>query len=111
MIIKKNAGKYNKKISIVSVVRTKDISGFPIETDSVVLQPYAEVKTTRGYTLIVNGSDFEKAYTNFTIRYPVTAITRDMFILFNGKRYSIEYLNNVNEECVELEIQAKEVTK
>lgn len=111
MIIKKNAGKYNKKISIVSVVRTKDSLGFPIETDSVVLQPYAEVKTTRGYTLIVNGSDFEKAYTNFTIRFPVTVITRDMFILFKGKRYSIEYLNNVNEECVELEIQAKEVTK
>lgn len=61
-------------------------------------------------TLIKNGTDFEKAYTNFTIRYPITEINRDMLIEFNGKEYTIEYLNNVNEEGVELEIQAKEVT-
>ena len=68
------------------------------------------MKTTRGMTLIKNGTDFEKAYTNFTIRYPITEINRDMLIEFNGKEYTIEYLNNVNEEGVELEIQAKEVT-
>jgi SPP1 family predicted phage head-tail adaptor len=61
--------------------------------------------------LIASNSDFEKAYTNFTIRYPKTEITRDMIILFNKKRYTIEYLNNIDEENIELEIQAKEVTK
>ena len=60
-------------------------------------------------TIIVNNSDFEKAYTNFTIRYPITPITRDMTIEYNGKTYTIEYLNNVNEANVELEIQTKEV--
>ena len=74
------------------------------------MQPYASVKTTKGFTLIANGTDFEKAFTNFTIRYPVTEITRDMLISFRGKTYTIQYLNNVNEENVELEIQAKEVT-
>ena len=69
------------------------------------------MKTTKGFTLIANNSDFEKAYTNFTIRYPKTEITRDMIIEFNSKTYTIEYLNNVDEENVELEIQAKEVTK
>ena len=68
-------------------------------------------KTTRGYTLIQNDTDFEKAYTNFTIRYPITVITRDMFIKFNNKTYTIEYLNNVNEDSIELEIQAKVVVK
>jgi hypothetical protein len=34
-----------------------------------------------------------------------------MMIRYNGKDYTIEYLNNVDEENVELEIQAKEVTK
>ena len=48
--------------------------------------------------------------TNFTIRYPKTVIDRDMLIDFNGKEYTIQHLNNVNEENVELEIQAKEVT-
>ena len=105
-----NAGKYNRKIIIYTVVETRDKDGFPVETESVVLSPYANIKTTRGYTLIANDSDFEKAYTNFTIRYPKTEITRDMLISFNNKIYTIEYLNNVNEENVELEIQAKEVT-
>lgn len=105
-----NAGKYNKKISIYSVKIVKDSAGFQSKQKTLVLEPYASVKTTRGMTLINNNTDFEKAYTNFTIRYPVTQIDRDMLIEFNGKTYSIEYLNNVNEEGVELEIQAKEVT-
>jgi len=105
-----NAGKYNKKITIYNVKVTEDNQGFPIETKTIVLQPYASVKTTRGMTLIINNSDFEKAYTNFTIRYPQTEINRRMLIDFKGKTYTIEYLNNVNEAGVELEIQAKEVT-
>ena len=105
-----NAGEYNKKITIYGVVKGKDPQGFPTETKQVVLTPYASVKTTRGMTIIKNNSDFEKAYTNFTIRFPKTEITRDMLIEFNGKTYTIEYLNNVNEANTELEIQAKEVT-
>lgn len=105
-----NAGAYNRKIQIVSVTTTKDADGFPVKTQTVVLSPYAKVKTTRGFTLIVNNTDFDKAYTNFTIRYPVTTITRDMLILYGGKTYEIQYLNNIDEAFVELEIQAKEVT-
>ena len=105
-----NAGKYNRKITIYQTVLQEDEQGFQREETVVVLEPYAAVKTTRGMTLIKNDSDFEKAYTNFTIRYPVTPITRDMLIGFKGKTYSIEYLNNIDEADVELEIQAKEVT-
>jgi len=105
-----NAGKYNRRITIYKVVVSKNENGFPVKSREVVLRPYASVKTTKGFTLIQNGSDFEKAYTNFTIRYPHTEITRDMEIDFNNRVYTIEYLNNVNEDCVELEIQAKEVT-
>lgn len=106
-----NPGKYNKKISIYSVNKSEDKDGFVNETKQVVLTPFACVKTTKGFTLIANNSDFEKAYTNFTIRYPKTEITRDMYIDYNGKTYTIEYLNNIDEANIELEIQAKEVTK
>lgn len=112
-MIVKNAGKYNKKITIVkdkNDLLSTDESGFPVYDYDTVLSPWAEVKTTKGFTLIANGTDFEKAFTRFTIRYPQTTITRDMFVLFNGKKYSIEYLNNIDEANVELEIQAKEVT-
>jgi len=106
-----NAGEYNKKISIFKVTEVEDNDGFSIKDEVVVLEPFAKVKTTRGFTLIASGSDFEKAYTNFTIRYPKTEITRDMRIKYNSKMYTIEYLNNVDEKNVELEIQAKEVEK
>lgn len=104
-----NAGKYNKKIEIYSTAEVTDADGFQTTAETLVLAPYAAVKTTKGFTLIAANSDFEKAYTNFTIRYPVTEINRDMIIKFRGKTYTIEYLNNVDEANVELEIQAKEV--
>lgn len=105
-----NAGNYNRKITIYQVIKTTDADDFEITTENVVLETYAKVKTTKGFTLIANNSDFEKAYTNFTIRYPVTEINRDMLIKFRGKTYTIEYLNNIDEANIELEIQAKEIT-
>lgn len=106
-----NAGKYNQKIKIYSAEYVEDNQGFKTQNKTLVLTAYANVKTTRGFTLIANGSDFEKAYTNFTIRYPsMTEINRDMLIEFKNKIYTIEYLNNINENNTELEIQVKEVT-
>lgn len=107
-----NAGRYDHRIKIVKDVQTTDKDGFPTSSREVILEPYARVKTTSGFTLIQNDSDFEKALTNFTIRYPGTvAIDRDMLIEYNGKTYTIQYLNNVNEAGIELEIQAKTVVK
>jgi SPP1 family predicted phage head-tail adaptor len=105
-----NAGKYNKRIKIYSVTYGKDDKGYKTKTRTLVLSPYANVRTTKGMTIIKNNSDFEKALTNFTIRYPRTVINRDMEIDFNGKTYTIEYLNNVDEANVELEMQCKEIT-
>ena len=106
-----NAGEYNKRISIFKEESKEDSAGFVTKTKSIVLNAWAKVKTTKGYTLILNNTDFEKAYTNFTIRFPKTEITRDMLIEYNSKIYTIEYLNNIDEANVELEIQAKLVTK
>lgn len=106
-----NAGEYNKKISIFKEEVKEDSAGFNTKTKSIVLNTWAKVKTTKGYTLIANNTDFEKAYTNFTIRFPKTEITRDMLIEYNSKIYTIEYLNNVDEANIELELQAKLVTK
>ena len=105
-----NAGQFNRKIEIIGVEESRDSQGFPVKTEAVVLETYASVKTTRGFTLIANDSDFEKAFTNFTIRYPKVTITRDMLVRFKKKTYSIEYLNDVDEAGVLLEMQCKEVT-
>ena len=114
-----NAGKYNRKIVIYEVVQGIDGAGFPANQEEEILTTYAEVKTLRGYTLITNNSDFDKAYVNFTIRYSQTVYdayynsdnsNRKVFIKFRGKDYIIEYLNNIDFANVELEMQAKEVT-
>lgn len=106
-----NAGEYNKRISIFKEEAKEDGAGFVKKTKSIVLDAWAKVKTTRGFTLIANNTDFEKAYTNFTIRFPKKEITRDMLIEYNSKTYTIEYLNNIDEANIELEIQAKVVVK
>lgn len=112
-----NAGKYNKKIEIVEITQGKDADGFQTQTETVLLRPYASVKTTKGYTLIASGSDFEKAFTNFTIRYSDTVVrryianNRNLRIKYNGKTYTIEYLNNVDEANIEVEMQCKVVEK
>ena len=115
-----NAGKYNRRITIYQIAQGTDAQGFQMDTRTIILQPYAAVKTTRGFTLIANNSDFEKAYTNFTIRYSQTVVNayygaedsnRDLLIDFNGKSYKVVYLNNIDEANVELEMQAKEVLK
>lgn len=114
-----NAGKYNRKIVIYEIVEGIDEAGFPVNEEEEILTTYAEVKTLRGYTLITNNSDFDKAYVNFTIRYSQTvydayynstASNRDVLIKFRDKDYKIEYLNNIDFANVELELQAKEVT-
>lgn len=115
-----NAGKYNRKIVIYQVMEGVDQDGFPTQVSSEILTTFSSVKTTRGYTLIANNSDFEKAYTNFTIRYSQKVVdayydsqtsNRDLLIQFRNKTYTIEYFNNVDEANVELELQAKEVLK
>lgn len=106
-----NAGKYNHRIQIVKPKVSHDADGFPTTVDEPVLEAYASVRTTSGYTLIKSGTSFEAATTNFTIRYPsTTKIDRDMVVLFDGRRYEIQYLNNIDYANVELEMQCREVT-
>ena len=115
-----NAGKYNRRITIYQIVQGKDKDGFSADVEEVILNTYAHVKTTKGYTIIVNNSDFEKALTNFTIRYSTTVedayynsddSNRKMFVLYRNKKYEIQYLKNVDEADVEIEMQCKEILK
>ena len=112
-----NAGDYNKKIFIYQIQEVEDNDGFVSKTEVVILEPFAKVKTTKGYTLIASGSDFEKAYTNFTIRYSKNVeetyynSNRKVYVKFKDKIYTVEYLNNIDEANIELELQCKRVTK
>lgn len=108
-----NAATFDRKIKIFELGRGKDSDGFTTTEPQLYFSPWAMVKTTKGFTLISSGSSFEKAFTNFTIRYSEKAsrINRDMWIIYKGKKYSIEYINNIDEADIMIELQAKEVTK
>lgn len=112
-----NAGKYRYPITIIKVTHGVDANGFPHDTETVLLTAYAYVRNVRGYMLIKNNTDFEKAYTNFTIRYSQTLVdeydadNRNLQILYRGKRYIIDYMSDIDELMVEIEMQAKAVTK
>lgn len=112
-----NPGDYNKKISIYQIEELEDNDGFITKNEVVILESFAKVKTTKGYTLIASGSDFEKAYTNFTIRYSKKVedsyynSNRKVYVKFKDRLYTIEYLNNIDESNIELELQCKRVTK
>lgn len=112
-----NAGDYNKKISIYQIEEMEDNDGFVAKNEVIILKTLSKVKTTKGYTLIANGSDFEKAYTNFTIRYSKKVedtyynSNRSVYVKYKDKIYTIEYLNNIDEANIELEMQCKRVTK
>ena len=112
-----NAGDYSKKISIYQIEEMEDNDGFVTKNEVIILEPFSKVKTTKGYTLVASGSDFEKAYTNFTIRYSKKVedayynSNRDVYVKYKDKIYTVEYLNNVDEANIELEMQCKRVTK
>ena len=55
--IVKNPGEYNKKIKIISIKDSEDNAGFKIPEEVIVLEPFAKVKTTKGYKLISNNTD------------------------------------------------------
>lgn len=105
-----NAGELRHRITIYATETVKDKDGFQRKNKVIVLQPYAYIHTTRGFTIIKNNSDFEKAYTNFTIRFPRIPINRDMLIEYNAKTFEIVYISNVDESNTFLELQCKEVT-
>lgn len=106
-----NPGKFRQKIKIYRTTRTADAEGIQSDTRTLLLATKAQVRTLRGFTLITNNTDFEKAYTNFNIRLPKVALSRHDEIDYDGKTYTIEYLHNVDDKKWELEIQAKEVTQ
>lgn len=104
-----NAGDFNKKIDIVRHTKMTDAAGFDTVSDVIIASAWAKVNTTRGFTLIANGTNFEQATTAFLIRKPTVDIKRKDFVRFDGVDWRIEYLNNIDEANTFVELQCKQV--
>ena len=106
-----NAGDFDRRITIISRSLATDSDGFNTPTDTEVCRAWANVNTTKGYTLVSQGTDFEQATTRMLIRKPSVTISRKHIVLFHDKEWSIRYLNDVDETGTFIELQVQEVTQ
>lgn len=106
-----NAGDFKHRITIVRSAKTTDADGFNAADTVEVTKAWAKINTTKGYTLVTQGSNFEDATTRFLIRKPTVEIDRKMQVLFRDKVWRIRYLNNVDESDELIELQCEEVTQ
>ena len=93
----KNAGEYKHRITIVRDDPSTDNDGFKQSTRSEVVKAWAKVNTTKGYTLISQGSSFEDATTRLLIRKPSVLIKDTDIVLFAGREWRIRYLNDIDQ--------------
>lgn len=125
-----HAGKYTHKITIIKKIPVKRDDGLtgkirPVE----IVSCFADIKTTRGYSIAMNDSDFELAYVKFTIGYcqkvvdayfngvvleeqdaPSKTTKRNLFVVYNNVEYEVKYLDNVDLKNIEIEMQTLKVT-
>ena len=102
-----NPGKFNKKIQIINEIETKDNDGFPIKDEEIVLSTFASINNTSGKTMIESNASFENANTRFLIRTPKAELKTNYYIKYNNHKYSIDFINNYNEENHYTEIIGK----
>lgn len=104
-----NAGDFDKKIEIKRPTKTTDASGFESETLATICTAWANVTTTKGFTLIANQTDFENATTRMLIRKPSVEISRKDIVVFKGIDWRIKYLNEIDHDGAFIELQVQEV--
>lgn len=100
-----NPGELNKKIQIVKFVEEKDEEGFVKEKKPLVVRSTrAKVTRTSIKEGVIAGREANEMKCRFLVRYTPTEIGRDMFVLYKGAYYQIEYANNYEDSNEYIEI-------
>ena len=101
-----NPGELNKKIKIVDFDGEKDKDGFIDKQERVVRESWAKVTRVNVKEVLKASTEMNLERCRFLIRYTQKEITRDMFVLYNGTYYQIEYINNYGDSNEYVEIMA-----
>lgn len=104
-----NAGEFNRRIVIVRRTPSEDGDGFSTPSETEVCKAWAKINTTKGFTLVAQGSNFEDATTRMLIRKPSVEISRKDVVLYKGREWRIRYLNDIDEAGVFVELQVEEI--
>lgn len=105
-----NPGELNKPITILKLSEEKDSDGFSTGEPSVVRCCYAKC-TRKTADKEVEGAGVEpdmKAVTRFLIRYTDTPVRTNMKVLYQGRYYDIEDVNDIQDRHEYMELYCKE---
>lgn len=108
--------KYTREIEIFTVKYEKNKYCEQKPVPKLFTECWANIKTTKAYSLFMNDSNYEKAYTRFLVPYfkelmdayyeGVEDSSRAMWIKFEGYNYVVQYLHDVDNMHIEIEIKA-----
>lgn len=102
--MKVDIGSLNKRIQIISQVKTTDDDGFDITTEKVIRKCWASFNRTSGTETIKANADFNEVKCRFMIRYNKIPISSKYQVRYNNQIYEIVYANDYNDshEYIEL---------
>lgn len=103
-----NPGKLNKRIKFIYKDKGTDEHGFPIEEWKTLKTVWASVRGLRGREFYDAAAVQAQDDKIFNCRH-FPGLTPDMSIEYQGKKYNIKSINNLNERNTEYEIHASEV--
>lgn len=97
-------GELNRRISIVTITKGTDASGFPADSEDEYCKSWSKVSNMSGTETFKAGGDFNKVITKFLVRYRSDKVfTTDLKIRY-GELYDITFVNDYNNshEFIEL---------
>lgn len=101
-----NPGELNKKIEIIADSGEKDSDGFPVG-DVIVHKCYAKYTRKTGTEKEGAGAEIGEASIRFLIRYTKKMLHKNMKIVYAGKKYDIQDVNDINDEHRYIELFCK----
>lgn len=94
-----DAGKLTKRVQFLKPLSERDADGYPIASDKkVVRETWAQYSQTSGTELIRAGAEFGEAKVRFLTRYYPDILDRRLLIRYQGRKYSIVYVNTYGDE-------------
>ena len=94
-----DVGKLTKRIQFLPPSSKRDADGYPIAAEErVVRETWAQYSQTSGTELIRAGAEFGEAKVRFLTRYYPDILDRRLLIRYQGRKYSIVYVNTYGDE-------------
>ena len=88
-------GRFNKKITLIEEVNTRDVDGFTTHKQRTVAIVYAYFEENHGSEKWVNRAELFEATALFRFRRLSTRVTTDMSIEYDGVVYEITSVTDI----------------